>query len=279
MAVQIQLRNDTAANWTAANPVLAAGELGIEKDTGAYKLGNGSTTWNGLGYGGLSGVVDVNEPLIYDSENKIISIDLANYYTSSETDSAIQSEVASVIGTAPESLNTLDELAAALNDDANFASTVTNSLSSKASLTGAETVSNKTLLNTTVTGSFIENILIAGTAFAGNSDIEMLNNPVVFYNVDASANGVLNFIGDSSTTLNNVLSTGQSISSVVMIQNGATAYYITGISVDGTSVTPKWQNASAPTEGSADSIDAYVFTIIKTADSTYTVTANKTQFG
>ena len=45
MAVQIQFRNDTAANWTSANPILAVGELGLESDTGQYKIGNGVATW------------------------------------------------------------------------------------------------------------------------------------------------------------------------------------------------------------------------------------------
>lgn len=50
MAVQIQLRNDTAANWTSANPVLAAGEMGVESDTRKAKFGNGTTAWNSLSY-------------------------------------------------------------------------------------------------------------------------------------------------------------------------------------------------------------------------------------
>ena len=55
MANQIQLRNDTAANWTAANPILAQGEIGIELDTYAYKIGNGGTPWNSLPYKALTG--------------------------------------------------------------------------------------------------------------------------------------------------------------------------------------------------------------------------------
>jgi hypothetical protein len=52
MAVQtvIKLRRDTAANWTSVNPVLASGEEGYETDTGARKVGNGSTAWNSLDY-------------------------------------------------------------------------------------------------------------------------------------------------------------------------------------------------------------------------------------
>jgi len=55
MAVQIQLRRGTAAAWTAANPVLASGELGIETDTGKSKLGDGATTWSALPYAWVVG--------------------------------------------------------------------------------------------------------------------------------------------------------------------------------------------------------------------------------
>lgn len=57
MAVKIQFRRDTAAAWTAANPVLAAGELGLETDTTYYKIGNGSTAWNSLAYGSIVGTL------------------------------------------------------------------------------------------------------------------------------------------------------------------------------------------------------------------------------
>ena len=55
MAVQIQLRNDTAANWTSNDPVLAVGEMGVETDTDLFKLGDGATAWTALGYGGVQG--------------------------------------------------------------------------------------------------------------------------------------------------------------------------------------------------------------------------------
>ena len=57
MAVQIQFRNDTAANWTSANPTLAVGEMGIETDTDQFKIGDGATAWTSLGYGGIVGPV------------------------------------------------------------------------------------------------------------------------------------------------------------------------------------------------------------------------------
>ena len=58
MAVKtkIQFRRDTAANWTSVNPTLASGEMGIETDTNKFKLGDGSTAWSSLSYGGIQGV-------------------------------------------------------------------------------------------------------------------------------------------------------------------------------------------------------------------------------
>jgi hypothetical protein len=50
MATRIQLRRDTAANWTSTNPTMASGEVGVETDTGKFKLGDGSTAWASLSY-------------------------------------------------------------------------------------------------------------------------------------------------------------------------------------------------------------------------------------
>lgn len=50
MAQRIQLRRDTAANWTSVNPTLAQGEMGIETDTKFFKFGDGTTAWTSLAY-------------------------------------------------------------------------------------------------------------------------------------------------------------------------------------------------------------------------------------
>ena len=61
MAAIIQFRRDTAANWTSNNPTLAAGEIGYESDNARYKVGDGSTAWTSLAYGGLG---DIPQSLI-----------------------------------------------------------------------------------------------------------------------------------------------------------------------------------------------------------------------
>lgn len=63
MAIQIQLRRDTAANWTSSNPVLAQGEIGVETNTGKIKVGNGSTAWNSLSY--YNADISATAPLDY----------------------------------------------------------------------------------------------------------------------------------------------------------------------------------------------------------------------
>lgn len=47
---QLKCRHDTAANWTAKNPVLLDGELGVETDTTFFKIGDGATAWTSLKY-------------------------------------------------------------------------------------------------------------------------------------------------------------------------------------------------------------------------------------
>ena len=65
MASQIQLRRDTAANWTSSDAVLSQGEVGYESDTNKAKIGDGSTAWTSLSYfGDLSTISNVGDVTI-----------------------------------------------------------------------------------------------------------------------------------------------------------------------------------------------------------------------
>jgi hypothetical protein len=101
MATRMQQRRGTAAQWTAANPVLAAGEIGFETDTSKFKMGNGSSAWTALTY-------------------------FAN-----------AAELAAIIDGAPDLLNTLNELAASIGDDPAFLTTIATNLSNHATDTTA----------------------------------------------------------------------------------------------------------------------------------------------
>jgi hypothetical protein len=71
---------------------------------------------------------------------------------------------------------------------------------------------------------------------------------------------------------------GDSISCTLITAQGSTAYYNSAVTIDGTSVTPKWQGGTAPTSGNASSLDVYTYVIYKTASATYTVLASQTKF-
>jgi len=100
----------------------------------------------------------------------------------------------------------------------------------------------------------------------------------LYYTSNASANWTVNFRGSSGTSLNTLMSTGQTMTVAFLVTQGTTAYYNSAVQVDGTSVTPKWQGGTAPTAGNASGIDVYTYTIIKTGSAAFTVLAGQTQF-
>jgi hypothetical protein len=68
MAIQIQLRRGTSAEWILANPVIASGEMVLETDTGRFKVGNGVDKWAVLSYTGF--VDQGNDPSNWDLNYK-----------------------------------------------------------------------------------------------------------------------------------------------------------------------------------------------------------------
>jgi len=121
---------------------------------------------------------------------------------------------------------------------------------------------------------------VSATAATGTINVEVGSlGAVWYYTANASANFTLNFRKSSTVSLSTLLAVGQSITIVFLNTNGATAYYPTAFQIDGSAVTPKWQGGTAPSSGNASAIDAYSFTIIKTASTpTYTVLASQTKF-
>jgi hypothetical protein len=120
-------------------------------------------------------------------------------------------------------------------------------------------------------------ISLTGAATTVNIDISTAS--VEFINANATANWVTNVRGNGATTLNSLMAVGEQISAVLLNTNGATPYYPTGFTIDGSAVTPKWLGGTAPSAGNANSVDAYVYTIIKTAATpTYTVLASQNKF-
>jgi hypothetical protein len=149
-------------------------------------------------------------------------------------------------------------------------------------ITGGTVAGTTNSSNTFTTGNSIQGLLekatITASAPSSTTNFDVQTQSVQYYTSNASTNFTLNVRGDGSTALNSVMSTGQAITIALLVTCGSTAYYPSALTIDGSSVTPKWQNGSAPTGGLASSVNVYVYTIIKTASATFTVLASQTKF-
>ena len=124
---------------------------------------------------------------------------------------------------------------------------------------------------------FEEDVNVVASAATGTINFDVATASVWYYTSNATANHTLNFRYDGSNTLSSKLAVGDAITLVWLNTNGATAYYPNVIQIDGSAVTPKVP--AAISAGNASAIDAYVFTIIKTAATpTYTVLETQTKF-
>ena len=154
-----------------------------------------------------------------------------------------------------------------------------------------DTFTNKTLtspaINTatiaggTITDAIVrgleEDVNIVASAATGTINFDVSTASVWYYTSNATANHTLNFRYSSGATLSSVLAVGDAITLVWLNTNGATPYYPNVIQIDGSAVTPKVPTAIS--SGNASAIDAYSFTIIKTAATpTYTVLETQTKF-
>jgi hypothetical protein len=144
--------------------------------------------------------------------------------------------------------------------------------------TAKQTFSGSTSVASMKTSNIAEVDTIAATAATGTIDYDVTTQSVLFYTTDASGNWTLNLRGSSGTSLDTLMATGESLSVTFLVTQGATAYYNSALTIDGSSVTPKWQGGTAPTIGNANSVDCYTYVVQKTGSATYVVLASQTQF-
>jgi hypothetical protein len=141
---------------------------------------------------------------------------------------------------------------------------------------GGVTLSIATSQSDLIIKGFQEDVNVVASAATGTINFDVSTASVWYYTTNATANHTLNFRYSSGTSLNTAMATGDAITLVWLNTNGSTAYYPNVIQIDGSTVTPKVP--AAITAGNASSIDAYSFTIIKTASATFTVLETQTKF-
>ena len=161
---------------------------------------------------------------------------------------------------------------------ANITTANVATMSGTTNYTGTQTFTGSTTAIAAVFQDAAEVATVSATAATGTINYDVTTQSVLYYTTDASANWTVNIRGNGTTSLNTLMSTGQSLTVVFLVTQGATAYYNNALTIDGSSVTPKYQGGTAWTSGNASGIDAYSYTIVKTGSAAFTVFASQTQF-
>jgi len=154
----------------------------------------------------------------------------------------------------------------------------TNSFSDTTTFTGQALFDGTSAILSSKFTNGLELITISATAATGTIDYDVTTQSVIYYTSDAAANWTVNFRASSGTTLNASMSTGEVITVVFLVTQGATAYYNNAITIDGNPVTPVYLGQTAWTSGNASALDSYTYTIIKTGSATFKVLAVQAAF-
>jgi len=144
--------------------------------------------------------------------------------------------------------------------------------------TATQTFSGSSSVKAMKTSNIAEVDTISATAATGTINYDVTTQSVLYYTTSASGNWTVNFRGSSGTSLDTLMATGESISATFLVTQGATAYYNSAVTIDGSAVTPKWQGGTAPSSGNASSVDCYTYVIQKTGSATFAVLASQTKF-
>jgi hypothetical protein len=146
--------------------------------------------------------------------------------------------------------------------------------------TGTQTFTGTSSVLAMVLNDAAETTTISATAATGTINYDITTQSVLFYTTNASGNFTVNLRASSGTSLNTALAVGQSVTVVFLVTNGVSAFVNNVVQVDGTTsgVTTRWQGGTAPSSGNASSVDVYSYTVIKTANATFSVFASQTRF-
>ena len=123
-----------------------------------------------------------------------------------------------------------------------------------------------------------EKTTVSATTAAGTIQYDILSQSILYYTSAATSNWTLNIRGNSSTTLNSVMAIGETRTITFLATQGGNAYHQASLTIDNSSVIPRWQNGVTVTSGNTNGIDVYVLAIVKTANATFTVLESSTKF-
>lgn len=160
---------------------------------------------------------------------------------------------------------------------ANYAGNVV--ISSQPNITSLGNLTGLTVTGLSSIQEAKEKVTLNGTGATGTINFDVLSQAIIYNTANATSNFVLNIRGNSSTTLNTVMSTGESMTLMFINTNGSTPYIISDFQIDGSSVTPNWlYPTGAPGAGIANSKETYNINIVKTGTGAFTVLMSRTVY-
>jgi hypothetical protein len=124
----------------------------------------------------------------------------------------------------------------------------------------------------------LEDVTVSASSISGTINYDITTQSVTYYTGNAGGNWTVNFRGSSGTSLNTLMATNKSYTVALLVTQGSSAFYNNAVTVDGGAVTPEYQGGTAWSSGNANSVDVYVYTIIKTGAATFKVFASQSQF-
>jgi hypothetical protein len=140
-------------------------------------------------------------------------------------------------------------------------------------LVGTAVTTSSTGLQATdidLAGLLREQVTVTAGKLSDNTNIDLQNGMVHLFTTTESTTSTPNLRYNGSTSLNSKMAIGEAIS-VTLITTAAAGGYSAQLTIDGSAVTENWIGGSAPDAGGSSGVDIYAYTIIKTADATFTV--------
>jgi len=144
------------------------------------------------------------------------------------------------------------------------------------SVTGVGTVTSVTASGIDLSGLLREGVNITAGKLSDNANIDLENGMVHYFTTQETTTSTPNIRFSSSVTLNDVMQIGESIA-VTIITTAAAGGYSAQLTIDGAAVTENWVGGDAPSDGGSSGVDIHAYTIIKTANATFTVIANQSK--
>ena len=179
-------------------------------------------------------------------------------------------------------------------NSATYATFVTANNQSNITSTGTLSnlsVSGNSILNTIITSNFTSNgyvniqrayekVTPNATGSTGTITFDVLTQSIIYDTANATANFTVNIRGNSTTTLDSILPTNQSLTIVYLNTVGSSAYILSNLQIDGNTITPKYLNGLSPNIGIrlTNATQSYTYSIIKTAGNTYTVLGSLSEY-